>query len=74
MNEAKKIPAWAVGMILTTVGVLFTIAGGLATFIFTGQIAKIDRIEEVVTRQSQQLAVMQIQIDTQVKACRLPNK
>lgn len=72
MNEPKLIPRWAIGFILTFLGFTVTVAGGLGTYIFTSVVAKVDRTEEVVSRMSQQMAVMQIQIDTQAKFCRFP--
>lgn len=68
MNQEKKIPAWAVGMILTVVGVLFTVAGGLGTYIFTSLVTKVDRIDDRVSDLRQAVTALDARVDTQQKA------
>ena len=67
MNDPKKIPAWAVGMILTLVGVLFTIAGGLATYIFTDLIGKVSELDRSNRAMGQELREISYRISDLTK-------
>ena len=63
MTEQKKIPAWAVGMILTIVGVLFTVAGGLMTYVFTNLSSKVDDLDRSNRLMGQEFRIFAYKID-----------
>jgi hypothetical protein len=73
MNESKKIPQWAVGFILTLVGVLFTVAGGLGTYVFTSLVGKVDQQGDILSRIDRRLMILEIKADTQEKLIRREN-
>ena len=67
MNDLKKIPAWAVTMILTLVGVLFTMAVGLSTYIFTDLIGKVSELDRSNRAMGQELREISYRISDLTK-------